>query len=74
MTETMWTCCDSEVYDTPGVIEHLRLVHGIEDAGKIRMRQRCVMHVDGEDFSLNTYECDNIGDGIMLLKTVKITP
>jgi len=70
MTETMWTCCDDEVYDTPGIREHLRSVHAF--VAPVRIDQRAVLHLDGEGFALNTYECQ-IGD-LTLHKTVRVTP
>lgn len=66
-TETMWTCCDQEVYDHDGIIQHLKAVHGLRSP--LMMKQRMAMHVDGEEFSLNSYEV-TIGE-LALTKTVK---
>ena len=65
--ETMWTCCDEEIYDHAGIVEHLKAVHGVQSP--MRASQQMVMAVDGEDFSLNSFEV-TIGD-LLLHKTVK---
>lgn len=67
--ETMWTCCDEEVYDHAGIVEHLKTVHGLQ--GPLQSIQTMAMAVDGEEFSLNTYKV-TIGD-LVLHKTVKTT-
>jgi hypothetical protein len=63
----MWTCCDEEVYDHAGIVEHLTTVHGVQSP--MQASQQMVFSLDGEDFSLNSYEV-TIG-GLLLHKTVK---
>ena len=67
--ETMWTCCDAEIYHHAGIVEHLKTVHGVQSP--MKASQAMSMNVDGEEFSLNTYEV-TIGD-LTLIKTVKTT-
>jgi len=70
MTETMWTCCTGDVYDTPGLREHLKEVHGITST---KMQVIDSMHLDLEGgVALNSYECQI--EGITVSKTVKVTP
>jgi hypothetical protein len=63
----MWTCCDQDVYDHAGIVEHLKAVHGVQSP--MRASQQMVFSLDGEGFSLNSYEV-TIGD-LLLHKTVK---
>jgi hypothetical protein len=69
MIETMWTCCDNEVYDQPGIMAHLASAHGL--TSPIRATQKMVQAIDGPGWSLNTYEV-RIGE-MVLHKSVKLT-
>lgn len=62
-----WTCCGEDVFDQPGIIEHLVSVHGVQRP--IRSGRRSVMHLDGSGWALDTYE-HTIGD-LVLHQTVK---
>lgn len=65
--EIMWTCCDDQVYDLPGIIKHLTEVHGMTPP--IRSVKSLVMAVDGSGWALNTYD-HSIGD-LTLHQTIK---
>lgn len=67
--EEMWTCCDEQVYDRPGIFRHLEEVHGLTPP--IRSTKALVMAVDGDGWSLNTYDW-RIGD-LTLHQSVKTT-
>jgi len=69
VTEVMWTCCDNEVYDHPGIMAHLQSVHGLTPP--IQAVSGLVQRLDGPGWALNTYEV-RIGE-LLLHKSVKTT-
>lgn len=69
MIETMWTCCDDAVYDDPGLLTHLAMVHGLTSS--IRAIAKLVQVLDVTGGSLRTYEV-RIG-ALLLYQSVKTT-
>jgi hypothetical protein len=69
MVETMWTCCDQEIYDNAGILAHLESVHGLTPP--IQAISGLVQALDGVGWTMNTFEV-RIGD-LLLHKSVKTT-
>lgn len=69
MIEQMWTCCDNEVYDHPGILAHLQTVHGL--TLPVEARAKFVQALDGPGWSMNTFEVQ-IGE-LVLHQSVKTT-
>lgn len=69
MIEIMWTCCDNEIYDHPGIMAHLQSVQSL--TLPIKATQELVSAVDGPGWALNTFEV-RIGE-LVLHKSVKTT-
>ena len=53
LSESMWTCCDENVYDDAGVIEHLRMHHGLQSLVSTVLP---VLSTGCPEWDLDTYE------------------
>lgn len=68
-TTISWICCDTVFEDTRGIIEHLRMQHGIDT-----FRGEATLNggVTVGDRSIEVYEC-RLAAGVTVTKTVSTT-
>jgi hypothetical protein len=59
-----WTCCN-QVFDRPGLVEHLEQAHGIKRP--MQATQRQVSHIDATEFFQSTYDVEIGGLTIKLV-------
>ena len=68
MSIVTWTCCDKNIYDTPGLIKHLAEAHGITSR---RAKVVDSMHLNMDDGSAHNGYAIEI-EGVIVCKSVYV--